>query len=105
MKRTEWIIEAKCPQKEGMTQEETIKTCKECRYKIWKHPVSVSGLNRAMCSITLGKLAGDLDSIAEKIAGIKGFTGQTITPPERIWALTRREAILHRLQDPGMGIC
>jgi len=53
MKQTEWIIEAKCPQKEGMTLQETVRTCTECPHKIWKHPVSAAGLNSAMCPVNV----------------------------------------------------
>ena len=77
MKQTEWIIEAKCPQMERMTLQKTLRTCTECPYKIWNHPISVLGSNSAMCSITLGKLADDLDSIAEKIAALKGLQDKT----------------------------
>ena len=80
MKQTEWVIEGKCPQKEGMTQEETIKTGKECPYKIWDHPISLPGVNRATCSITLGTLAGDLDSIVYRMAGITEFVKQEDQP-------------------------
>jgi len=83
----EWIIEAKCPQKEGMTLQETVRTCTECPYKIWNHPISALGSNSAMCSITLGKLAYELDSIASKIAGIKEFTEQQISIVQRIETL------------------
>jgi hypothetical protein len=31
---TEWIIEAKCPQKEGSMLEETARSCTECPHKI-----------------------------------------------------------------------
>ena len=84
MMNTEWMIEAICPQKEGITKEETAKICAECLYKIWDFPVSEAGLNSAMCSITLGKLASDLDSIVSKIAGIKEFTEQQLSPTQRI---------------------
>jgi hypothetical protein len=77
---TEWIIEAKCPQKEGSTLQESVRTCTECPYEIWNHPVAAAAVNSAMCSITLGKLAFDLDSIASKIAGIKEFTEQQLSP-------------------------
>ena len=86
---TEWIIAAKCPQKEGMRLEETLKTCTECPYKIWNHPISAVGSNSAMCSITLGKLADELDSIANKIGAIKEVTGKNLSPTERIRTLER----------------
>lgn len=85
----EWIIAAKCPQEEGMRLEETIRTCTECPYKIWNHPISVLGSNSAMSSITLGKLADELDSIANKIGAIKEFTAQNLSPTERIRTLER----------------
>ena len=85
----EWIIEAKCPQKEGMTLQETVRTCTECPYKIWNHPISALGSNSAMCSITLGQLSQDLDSIAYKAACIKEFTRENLSPAERIKILTR----------------
>jgi hypothetical protein len=83
----DWIIEAKCPQKEGMTLQETVRTCTGCPYKILEFPVSDAGVNKAMCSITLGKLAQDLDSITFKIAGIKEFTEQKLSPVQRIESL------------------
>jgi len=86
---TEWIIEAKCPQKEGSTLEQTARTCTECSYKIWNHPISALGSNSAMCSITLGKLVDELDSIAYKIDAIKEFTAQNLSSTERIRTLER----------------
>ena len=101
----EWIIEAKCPQKEGSTLEETARTCTECSYKIWNHPISAVGSNSAMCSITLGKLADELDSIAYKIDAIKEFTGQNLSSTERIRTLERiKEYAKKRWSFPGLSL-
>lgn len=78
---TEWIIEPKCPQKEGSTLEETARSCAECPHKI---PVLDAGITTNVCGVAVANLADDLDSIVYRITGIDNFRKQRFSPSERI---------------------
>lgn len=75
---TDWFVEVKCPRpnKGVQNENEHIRACMGCIYAVWERPEMVAGFMRSMCGVRVSSIgmAASLDSIAERLAGITGFT-------------------------------
>ena len=79
---TEWLIDVDCPRNDNLADEAVQRVCDKCPYKIWEQPIIAAGLNSAICSIVVGNkyITEELDTMAEKLAGIKRLTQQDGSP-------------------------
>ena len=80
----DWFVKIKCPKPSMVikSREGHIKACSDCPYAIWEQPEMVASFMASMCGVRAGSagMAAELDTIGEKLLGIKEFT-QTESGP------------------------